>query len=824
MRKVLNVAEKPSIAKHMSQALSINGCRTIQSQSKFNPIYVFDGSFLNQPAQVTITSVTGHIQEIEFPNEYKNWSTVDPLVLLNEAQVFISDSNDKLPVIKNLEKLSKDHTDLFLWLDCDREGEAIAYEVIGICNRTNKNLRIYRAKFSSVSKGDLCRAFNNPGQPNPFLNEAVLVRQEIDLRSGACFTRLQTLTIRKYFPKALEKSIASYGPCQFPTLHFIVERYLNHIAFTNMNFWTLNLILEKNQTPFEMIWNRQKLFDKLVAAVIYEIEMNDPRAIVTNLTRRAQKRFKPLPLTTVELQKLAVSKLKMSSDIAMKVAESLYTRGFISYPRTETNSFPTSFDFKKIISSLKSNNEYTAHAHGLLEENKFSKPRGGTKDDKAHPPIHPVKHFDGDKTSNEFKLFDLVSRHFLANCSEDADTEVVEVQVRVGNEFFHSSGLQIIQKNFLNIYEKFYYIKEKTLPALVQGEVVPIKEFTLKQGQTTPPKLMNEQDLIGLMDKHGIGTDATIHEHIKTIQDRNYAVKVNGNFKPTQLGIAILGAYQKIHLALGNPENRAQTEKNLALVAQGSKSRPDLLRQSIHELETAYLHLINNMDQFLRIFREIFENFFYLSNVELEADAAEPGEYNQQNFEYRPPKNIELDRCICQIGVLRIVISKSSKYFVGCSKFPNCNETYFFEKNIKSVKQSNKYCEVCHSTLLILNTSLEIEGEDMYCIHRNCQKSIFEILVKPSRQAPELPIQNLQQRPITRSPPNPRIRQDYTRERQELDRGLPPTANSRTMTCFKCNQPGHFANACPEGSSNFGSSRGNPVPSGFSNRVQRKKK
>ena len=97
----------------------------------------------------------------------------------------------------------------------------------------------------------------------------------------------------------------------------------------------------------------------------------------------------------------------------------------------------------------------------------------------------------------------------MANCSEDANIEVVDIQIKLNREFFHTSGLQIIEKNFLNIYEKFYILKEKTLPILAVGEKVLIKDFSLKEGTTTPPKLLSEQELIGLMDKHGIGTDAT---------------------------------------------------------------------------------------------------------------------------------------------------------------------------------------------------------------------------------------------------------------------------------------------------------------------------
>ena len=132
-------------------------------------------------------------------------------------------------------------------MDCDREGEAIAYEVITICQEVNPNIRIHRAKFSAITRRDLENAFQNPITPDPKQNDAVLARQEIDLRTGAAFTRLQTLWLKDSFPKSVLGSSVSYGSCQFPTLSFVVERYLQHIQFQNMKFWYINVVVGENK-------------------------------------------------------------------------------------------------------------------------------------------------------------------------------------------------------------------------------------------------------------------------------------------------------------------------------------------------------------------------------------------------------------------------------------------------------------------------------------------------------------------------------------------------------------------------------------------------
>lgn len=158
---------------------------------------------------------------------------------------------------RNLKNLAQGCTDLFLWLDCDREGEAIAYEVIQICVEANPNLQIHRAKFSAITRRDLEDAFNNPTRPDHRQNEAVLARQEIDLRTGAAFTRLQTLWVRQSFPRAILEKVLSYGSCQFPTLSFIVERYLQHVKFQNTKFWYINVCF-KHQKYLSFKYNKKQ--------------------------------------------------------------------------------------------------------------------------------------------------------------------------------------------------------------------------------------------------------------------------------------------------------------------------------------------------------------------------------------------------------------------------------------------------------------------------------------------------------------------------------------------------------------------------------------
>ena len=118
--------------------------------------------------------------------------------------------------------------------------------------------------------------------------------------------------------------------------------------------------------------------------------MKNPVAKIISVDKKNKTKFKPYPLSTIEFQKMASIYLNLSSKQAMDIAEKLYQEGFISYPRTETNRYPNSTNFEKILRNLQENEDYSQYLNGF----DFELPRKGKNDDKAHPPIHPIKNFD----------------------------------------------------------------------------------------------------------------------------------------------------------------------------------------------------------------------------------------------------------------------------------------------------------------------------------------------------------------------------------------------------------------------------------------------
>ena len=150
----------------------------------------------------------------------------------------------------------------------------------------------------------------------------------------------------------------SYGSCQFPTVGFVVERYKAIEQFVPEPFWKIKVIHELDSCKVEFNWKRIRLFDHTATQIYHDICLENPKAKVEAVKTKPKSRWRPLPMDTVELEKLAVRKLRLSAKETMKIAEKLYTSGYISYPRTETNIFPKEINLKHVVESQLSDNRW----------------------------------------------------------------------------------------------------------------------------------------------------------------------------------------------------------------------------------------------------------------------------------------------------------------------------------------------------------------------------------------------------------------------------------------------------------------------------------
>ncbi|KAF1924014.1 DNA topoisomerase III [Didymella exigua CBS 183.55] len=647
MTNVLCVAEKPSIAKavanHLGGRVTTDSVRGIQwvKNYRFNFHFQQWGQ-----CNVTFTCVAGHIVAQDFTERYRKWHSCPPADLF-EAPIQSFIAEDKKVVASNIESQARGSQILFIWTDCDREGENIGTEIRDIALKVNPRLRVYRARFSNIERAHVIHASQNPVQLDDAQSNAVAARMELDLRLGAAFTRMQTLNLQNMIPvRSNERGkLISYGSCQFPTLGFVVDRYLRVRNFITEAFWYIKVHHTRDDVEVKFNWQRGHLFDRIAVILIFERCLVSKTAKVTKMAKKPTKKWKPLPLTTVELQKMGSKFLRMTSQEVMKVAEDLYTKGWISYPRTETDQFDRGMDLRSIVFRQIQDSRWGPFAQGLMNGG-FNQPRMGRSNDKAHPPIHPVNYVASNAlhSENERKVYEFVVRRFLACCSEDAAGEATDLEIDYGSEIFHAHGLRVIARNYLDVYPYDKWESSQQLPQYTVGEAFEPTEVNMLDGKTSAPSYLTEPELIALMDVNGIGTDATMAEHIAKIQEREYVIarpkggaagNVGNNagrgrgrgrgggarggrggaaagpngggraavggvqeFIPTTLGIALIEGYDNVGIetSLSKPFLRKEMELQMKAICEGRTTRNDVVQQNLDQYRAVFNRTVQQIN------------------------------------------------------------------------------------------------------------------------------------------------------------------------------------------------------------------------------------
>ena len=291
--------------------------------------------------------------------------------------------------------------------------------------------------------------------------------------------------------------------------------------------------------------------------------------------------------------------LHMTSQQIMSIAEKLYQQGWISYPRTETDQFPRNFDLRGIIQKQCRDQTWGQYSQELLDGG-FRTPRSGRHNDQAHPPIHPVNHVvSATLSADERKIYEFVVRRFLACCSEDAKGQATDIDIKWGPESFHAHGLRVLERNYLNIYVYDKWESSQQLPAFAVGETFEPTEANMVDGKTTAPGYLTEPELIALMDANGIGTDATMAEHISKIKERCYVnTQPRGSgrnsvqeFIPTYLGVALIEGYDNVGLdvSVSKPFLRKEMELKMKAICEGRRSRREVVEETLDSYREVFV-------------------------------------------------------------------------------------------------------------------------------------------------------------------------------------------------------------------------------------------
>ncbi|MEM2740401.1 MAG: type IA DNA topoisomerase [Candidatus Bathyarchaeia archaeon] len=542
---MLTVAEKPSVARNIRSAIK-----------------------LPHP----VLALKGHILELDFPESYSRWRSIDPRELFKAPVEWVVRDRESY---RRLTESLRDAGMLVLATDNDPEGELIAYEVLLIAKDTlGSTPRYSRMRFNATTMGELRRAWMNlePDLRWRWVWKALL-RHKFDLVTGAAYTRLLTLSGR--FDSS---GLISWGSCQIPTLWFVYQKEMEIRRFKPEKYYTLSAILDIDGVRVE--FSSDPIKDQAKARTAYDSMKNSRYAYITGYQLKDEVERKPLPTDTdAMLQELSRITSLPASKI-MAIAESLYGDGYISYPRTETNMWLT-IDHRSILSMLSS-----TPLSRYIDMSCFD-PTDGSKNDGAHPPIHPTAYYP--RRDPAGVVWEYIARRYLANVvGRDAYIKRWRIDVDIGGLPLNATGRYIVDEGF---YKVFPYFKPKDLlwiPKLEVGGKHPILEIDMKERKTKPPPRLTESELLKLLEKHSIGTDATRADYPQIIVERGYAEKKGRSFHLSSLGESLINLLRSVDERLVTPDTRRYVEQLMIDVELGKRGVDEALGEALKIYEDLF--------------------------------------------------------------------------------------------------------------------------------------------------------------------------------------------------------------------------------------------
>lgn len=644
----LIITEKNTTARRISTILSDGRAKPL-SKSR-NPIYVFRSN----GDEVHCLGLKGHILKVDFPTRYQQWQEVEPRELIH-ADIVKVPTNKSL--IKTVQSEARKADEVIIATDFDREGELIGVDAINLIREVRPDIRVRRARFSALTPQEIKRVFAQLEEPYYNLASAGEARQDIDLIWGASLTRFISLASTR-----LGKKFLSVGRVQSPTLALIVDRERERREFVPEPFWTLKIECSKDGESFHALHARERFPSEEEALEAYA-RLTD-RALVQEVKSTERSVRPPVPFNTTGLLAAAAS-LGFSAAKAMSIAENLYINGYISYPRVDNTVYPPSLDLRGILRELAKSAELGELSRELLKKDKLS-PTRGKKESTDHPPVHPTAAASrGDLTQQEWKIYELVARRFMATLAGEAVVLSVRADLVCGGEPFIARGTRTTEEGWYRYYP-YGRKKETDLPHLAAGEEVEVTERQEpKRGETQPPPRYSQGKLIEKMEELGLGTKSTRHAIIESLYERGY---IYGDpIAPTETGIAVTEALRKFADHISSPEMTALLERDMDAIVEGKETRVEVVDKSREMLS--------------RVMKQ------------LEASRAEVAAEIRNGIK----EDRVLGTCPACGADLRVVrAKKSKKRFVGCSDYPQCNVTYPLPQS-GNVVPTGEVCPQCSS-------------------------------------------------------------------------------------------------------------------------------
>ncbi len=674
----LIIAEKNIAANRISQILA-GKQKVSQKREGKTTIYQFNDT--------SVIGLRGHVVEVDFVPGYSNWrsETHPPRSLINAKTL----KRPTEPGIVNLvKKLSKTSNLVTIATDFDTEGELIGKEAYEIVRMAHKTVPVDRARFSAITKKEIEDAFSNTTEIDFDLASAGETRQIIDLMWGASLTRFISLAAKRG-----GNNILSVGRVQSPTLAMIVEREREIEAFIPEPYWDLTLSTEKDEITFIAKHTKGKFWDKHEADTA-RIATKDPLRVV-EIKEGIRRDAAPTPFDTTAFI-VAAGRIGLSAANAMRIAEELYMNGFISYPRTDNTIYPPSLNLDDILKDI-TGGIFDKEIAWVMQH-KRDVPTRGKKSSTDHPPIHPTGKATPEKLGENWKVYELIVRRFLATLSPDAEWITMKISFTAGDEPFASTGSLLKVPGWRTVYT-YSEAKDSLLPHVSKGEILPIRAINLEEKQTQPPPRYSQSKLIQQMEEYGLGTKSTRHEVIQKLITRKY---IEGTpLRPTLVGRAVTESLKTHADAITRPDMTRAIEEEMEKIREQKNSKDRVISESQHMLHQVFDALEHYGDQ---IGRDIME---------------------QTDEEYT------LGPCPVCGKDLRIRHVRGQNQFIGCTSYPECTFNIGLPGSMWGFAVRTKnVCEIHHLNhiSLISKGARPWEIGCPFCHHLQQQSEIYAMM------------------------------------------------------------------------------------------------
>ncbi len=571
----------------------------VESPAKAKKIGGFLGS------DYIVEASIGHIRDLpqraaDIPKEFKKfpWSR-EGVDIENEFAPLYVVNPDKKQKVNELKELLKEADELFLATDEDREGEAIAWHLMEILR---PKVPVRRMVFNEITKDAILKAVEETRDIDQRLVDAQETRRVLDRLFGY---RLSPVLWKKVMPRI------SAGRVQSVATRLIVERERERMKFTASTWWDLTAQTDQNFTARLISVDGRRVattndFDdygalkEKSASQVLLLDEAQARTLAQSISGSAltvksieesprTERPKP-PFTTSTMQQDAGGRLGWGAQLTMRIAQSLYEGGYITYMRTDSvNLSETAIKAARAAAKSLFGGDHVPDSPRFYE--------GKAKNaQEAHEAIRPAG--DSFKTPGELApeltrdqlaLYDLIWKRTVASQMADAKKMQARVdfdlQARDGRALvFRANGSVVTFPGFLAAYEEVSEDKseedsDRRLPAMTEGQRVQVSEFKYESHETKPTARYTEPTLVKKLEELGIGRPSTFASIIQTIQDRGYVVKRGRALVPTFLAFSVTGLLEQHFTKLVDYEFTAAMEADLDRIASGEEERVNWLTQ-----------------------------------------------------------------------------------------------------------------------------------------------------------------------------------------------------------------------------------------------------